>query len=160
MEFEALFQKFSLENFCPNIVYFSLLRQFYEIRIMEMFVKYKKYLHIFSSCNRNFRVHKDRPKTLWCGECPKCVFAWILLSAFLEKDELVSIFQKNLYKDENLLPLFNNILGYGKMKPFDCVGTFEESQAAFYMAIEKFKEGVYNSSESRTANSMSQEKFT
>ena len=26
------------------------------------------------------------------------------------------------------------------MKPFDCVGTFEESQVAFLMAIPKFKD--------------------
>ncbi len=138
MEFEKLFQDYTRENICPDVLYFSLLRQFYEIRIMEMFVKYKKYFPIFTSCNRNFRVHKDRPQSLWCGECPKCVFAWILSSAFLEKEELISIFHKNLYDDKNLLPLFKDILGYGEMKPFDCVGTFEESRVALHMAKEKF----------------------
>ena len=76
---------------------------------------------------------------LWCGECPKCVFVFTLFSAFLTKEELLGIFKKNLYQDENLLPLFKDVLGLGKMKPFDCVGTFEESKASFVLGSLKFK---------------------
>ena len=138
IEFEELFQKYTKENICPDVTYFSLLRPFYEIRIVEMFSEHKKYFSTFSSCNRNFRIHKERPKTLWCGECPKCIFVWTLLSAFLSREELIKIFNKNLYNDEKLLPLFMDILGYGKMKPFDCVGTFDESRAALFLAKDKF----------------------
>jgi UDP-N-acetylmuramoylalanine--D-glutamate ligase len=137
-EFEKLFQDYTKKFICPDILYFSLLRPYYEIRIVEMFAKYKKYFPIFSSCNRNFRVHKVRPKTLWCGECPKCVFVWTLLSAYLTKKELVEMFGKNLYEDEKLLGTFLDILGYGKMKPFDCVGTFDEARAAIFLAKDKF----------------------
>lgn len=114
---------------------------------------------------------------LWCGECPKCVFVFTLLSAFLNKKELVDIFGKNLYEDKNLLPLFKDILGFGNVhphtnlknnsgiimaksevalpvidsnskftykigvgvKPFDCVGTFEEAQTALYLTNKNFK---------------------
>jgi UDP-N-acetylmuramoylalanine--D-glutamate ligase len=142
LEFEKLFQDYARSFLSSNIAYFSLLRPFYEIRIVEMFAKYKKYFSIFSSCNRNFRIHKERPKTMWCGECPKCVFAWTMLSAFLNKKEIVKIFNKNLYEDEKLLPLFADILGYGKIKPFDCVGTFDESCAALFMAKNKFADSI------------------
>lgn len=140
-EFESLFQNYVKNFITPDVFYFSLLRPFYEIRIAELFCKHKKYFPYFSSCNKNFKIKTTQNK-LWCGECPKCAFVFLLLSPFLEKQELLDIFGKNLFEDENLLPLFRDILGFGKLKPFDCVGTFEESKAALYMAREKFKDSL------------------
>ena len=139
-EAEKIFQEY-LDNFIsPNIKYFSLMRPFYEIRIAKLFSNYyKKYVELFSSCNQNFRKEKSH-EGLWCNRCPKCVFSFILLSAFLKKEELISIFGENLYQKQSLLPLFKDVLGLGDMKPFDCVGTFEESQTAFFMAAENFKD--------------------
>ncbi len=141
-EFEKLFQEYVGKFICPDIAYFSLLRPYYEIRIVEMFSRHKEYFSTFTSCNRNFRIHKERPKTLWCGECPKCVFVWTLLSAYLSKDELSKMFGKNLYADEKLLPVFSDVLGWGKMKPFDCVGTFDEARAALFLAKDKFPNSI------------------
>ncbi len=140
MEFEKLFQQYSKEFFSPDVTYFSLLRQFYEIRIAQIFARQQKYFASFSSCNRNFKVHKNRQEKLWCGECAKCVFVFTLLAAFLKKLELLKIFGKNLFDDRNLLPLFEDVLGFGKMKPFDCVGTFDESRAAMHLARKEFGE--------------------
>ncbi len=151
-EFERLFQEYVKDFISPDIVYFSLLRPFYEIRIVKLFSEIgKKYFSIFSSCNRNFSSVRKASGGLWpasnakrsfagwCGECPKCVFVFTLLSAFLSKKELVKIFGKNLYGEKDLLPLFKDILGFGKIKPFDCVGTFEEAQTAMYLSKNKFK---------------------
>lgn len=140
-EFELLLQNYIKSFISPQIKYFSLLRPFYEIRIVEMFSKYKRYFPYFSSCNRNFTIKKNT-KTLWCGKCPKCAFLFLLLSAFTTKNELIKIFRKNLYQDKTLLPLFNNLLGFKEIKPFDCVGTFEEAQAALYLAKDKYKGGI------------------
>ncbi len=138
-EFENLFRDYIKNFISPDIFYFSLLRPFYEIRIVELFLKYKKYFLYFSSCNQNFKINRKEKNQLWCGQCSKCVFVFTLLSAFLPKKDLIDIFQKNLYQDKNLLPIFRDILGFGKMKPFDCVGTFEETTAALYLASKKFK---------------------
>lgn len=138
LEFENIFQKYLKDFLTPDVRYFSLLRSFYEIRIAEMFSKYEKYFKLFSSCNSNFRIFKEKPVTLWCNKCPKCVFSFLIFSSFLSKKELMDIFGKNLYEDENLSSLFGDILGFGKMKPFDCVGTLEESKAALYLASKKF----------------------
>ncbi len=138
-EFENLFSAYVKDFITPNVHYFSLLRPFYEIHIVELFSKYKKYFFHFSSCNKNFLINKKEKTNLWCNECPKCIFIFILLSAFLSKKELISIFKKNLYKEEKLIPLFRDILGFGKIKPFDCVGTFKEAKASFYLASKKFK---------------------
>ena len=136
-EFEQLFSEY-LKNFVTDdVTYFSLLRPLYEIRIVKLFSRYPKYFKLFSSCNRNFVVKGKTHGGLWCLECPKCVFAFTLLSAFLDGKQLLKIFGRNLYEDEKLLPTFKDILSLGAMKPFDCVGTFEEAQVAFEMARRK-----------------------
>ncbi|MFH0854416.1 MAG: UDP-N-acetylmuramoyl-L-alanine--D-glutamate ligase [bacterium] len=148
-EFEELFQKYIKKFISDDIKYFSLLRPFYEIRVVEMFSKYKKYFPYFTSCNENFKrrnISAPLPEGLennfWCGKCPKCVFVFTILSAFLPKSELVRIFGKNLYDEKNLAPIFKDLLGLGKLKPFDCVGTFEEMRMAFIKASEKYKNAV------------------
>lgn len=148
-EFENLFQDYVKNFITPDFYYFSLLRPFYEIRIAELFCKHKKYFPYFSSCNKNFRIldsslrgGDSRRSNLWCGECPKCAFVFLMFSAFFEKEELINIFNKNLFEDKNLLPLFKDILGFGKLKPFDCVGTFDESRAALFLSREKFGDSL------------------
>lgn len=138
LEFEKSFQHYCRKFLTPDVGYYSLLRPYYEIRIAKMFSGYEKYHHLFSSCNRNFKVNKERQNTLWCGECPKCAFVFALLSAFLPKEKVIAIFGKNLFADKSLLPLYRDLIGAGKMKPFECVGTFEEIKAALYLARPKF----------------------
>jgi UDP-N-acetylmuramoylalanine-D-glutamate ligase len=142
VEFELMLQDYTRKFITPDITYFSLLRSLHEIKIVQKFSRLKSYFPIFTSCNRNFKAFKDRPDSLWCGECPKCAFVFLILSAFLTKEELLGIFKKNLFADESLLPLFADLLGFGKFKPLDCVGTPEESQAALFLAAEKFKHDI------------------
>lgn len=141
-EFEVLFQNYVSKFITPDVIYFSAIRQFYEIRVVEIFTKYKKYFPHFSSCNRNFKVYKERTNSLWCGDCAKCAFVFAQLAAFLPKKELVEMFGKNLFADEKMLPMYRDLLGLGKLKPFDCVGTFEETNTALSMAAEKFKNDI------------------
>ena len=141
-EFEVMFQDYTNKYITPDITYFSLLRPFHEIRVAEMFAKYKKYFPIFSSCNKNFRVFEERPNSLWCGECPKCAFVFLILAPFLSKKDILGIFKKNMLADKNLLPLFRDLLGFGKLKPFDCVGTFEEAQAALFLASKIYRNDI------------------
>ncbi len=137
-EFEKMFQDYVREFLTPDIFYFSLLRSLYEIRIVKLFTRYPKYFPYFSSCNKNFSIN-HKSENLWCGQCAKCVFVFTLLSAFLNKNDLLVMFGKNLYQDEKLLPVFKDVLGLGSLKPFDCVGTFEESQTAMFLAKNKHK---------------------
>ncbi len=134
-EFEKMFQTYVRDFITPDVTYFSLMRPFYEIRIVEMFTRYPKYFPVFTSCNRSFRVRRERGKKLWCGECAKCIFVFTLMSAFLPKKKVVEIFGKDLYADASLKPMFRDLLGEGKMKPFDCVGTFEEMKVAYQVVL-------------------------
>lgn len=133
-EFEAMLQAYMRKFLTPDITYVSVLRQMYELRIAKIFAGLKKYHKTFSSCNRSYRVHKERAESLWCGECAKCAFTFLMLTPFLPKRELIAIFGKNMLDDRALIPMYRDLLGFGELKPFDCVGTFEESRAAFWIA--------------------------
>lgn len=138
-EFENLFQKHLESSISPDLTYFSLLRPFYELRIAEMFSNHKEYLPIFSSCNQNFKIKDDQSQKMWCGKCAKCIFTFLILSPFLSKEKFIEVFGENYFKDVDTLFLLRDILGFGRIKPFDCVGTFDEAKTAFYMARDKFK---------------------
>ncbi len=135
IEYEKELQNLSKAYLSQDITYFSIMRPFYEIRIVQQFIKYSQYFSKFSSCNRAFKISNPN-KSLWCGECAKCVFVFTLFSAFVKPEKIVNIFGQNLYENDRLLPMFKDVLGLGEMKPFDCVGTFEEAKVAFEMAGE------------------------
>ncbi|NTU69554.1 hypothetical protein HGB13_01835, partial [bacterium] len=82
-EFESLLRDYAHKYLTSDIIYFSLLRPFYEIRIAKLFAGYSKYYKAFSSCNSRFKVSKERTNKKWCGICPKCVFVYTMLTAFL-----------------------------------------------------------------------------
>lgn len=135
LEFERMFQGYLATYVTKDVRYFSLLRRYGELKIVELFTRYPRYLELFTSCNRNWHlVAKKEMPTLWCGECPKCAFAFALLAAYLPKDEILPLFGRNLFEDGKLVPLYKELLGMEGFKPFECVGTPEETKAAFLLA--------------------------
>lgn len=134
-EFETDFNNYTEKYFGLDIHYFSLLRGLSEFEIGRLFSRYKKYHHIFKSCN----VGSKEKNWNWCCNCPKCLFVYLILSPFLYKDELVSIFGEDLFEKEELLETFKELLGYADTKPFECVGTFEEARYAVSLTIESLK---------------------
>ncbi len=144
MRFEKLFSAYVKQFISPDLKYYSPLRKLTELEIIGQFVKYPKYFPFVSSCNRNFSTTHPLVEKLWCGECAKCAFAFLLFAAHLPKEQVVTMFGKNMFQDERLIGLFRDLEGRGGMKPFDCVGTFEEAQEALAMINKKgeFKNDV------------------
>ena len=160
-EFETLFRNYVKTYLVKNIEIFSFLRPLYEIKIAQVFVDFPEYFKSFSSCNTNFKIQSHglpnyakatlgtlrrdgsatrsslKASEVWCGKCPKCAFVFAILSAFIPKKELVDIFGKNLFNETSLVTTYKQLLGMTEIKPFDCVGTPEESQVAFYMTHQK-----------------------
>lgn len=136
-EFEMFFRAYVKDFITPDVTYFSILRPLTELKIVELFTKYHQYFPYFSSCNKNFTVFKKGSSKKWCGECAKCAFMFLMLSSFLPKDDVIGIFGQNLFADGSLIPLYQKLLGIKDIKPFDCVGTFEEVAVAFYLVYEK-----------------------
>ena len=108
IEFENDFRTYTSKYFNKNIEYFSLLRPLLEIQIAKIFAKHPKYYNIFRSCN----LSSKNTGTNWCCKCPKCLFIFIILSPYINLNELTDIFSSNLLDDEDLLESFKELLGY------------------------------------------------
>lgn len=134
-EFENDFNEYTEKFFHIDIKYFSLLRPLSEFQIGMLFSKLKPYHSVFKSCN----VGSLQKPWVWCCDCPKCLFVYSILSPFLYKEELVSIFHEDMFEKETLLDTFIELLGYGKTKPFECVGTYSEVRYAIRLTIQKLK---------------------
>ncbi|MEI8230701.1 MAG: endonuclease domain-containing protein [Candidatus Peregrinibacteria bacterium] len=140
LEFERMFREYVKTFISPDIDYFSLLRPFSELSIAKQFSKLPQYFPCTTSCNKNWKIQATSKKIQdgrWCCDCPKCAFVFALFAAFLPKKTLVQIFGKNLFDDTSLLPLYRELLGIKGFKPFECVGTPDETSAAFLLAHER-----------------------
>lgn len=114
-----------------SLKYFSLLRPYSEARIASLFTQETKFDHVFSSCNRNFRLAgNDGP--LWCGECPKCHFVFLIFAPFMAKDRLLSIFGRDLLDNPANEGSFRELAGLAGQKPWECVGEILEAAACLY----------------------------
>lgn len=132
-EFENDFNNYTKTYFNIDIKYFSLLRPLNELQIAMFFSKYENYHAIFKSCN----VGSKTEPWDWCGNCPKCLFVYTILSPFIDHDKLINIFHEDLFAKENLLTIFLELLGYSETKPFECVGTYSEVRYAVNLTIKK-----------------------
>lgn len=116
--------------------YFSLLRPLSEARIARLFASETRFDRVFSSCNRNFRYNgHDGP--LWCGECPKCHFVFLILAPAMDKDRLVGIFGKDLLDQPGNEHSFRELTGLAGQKPWECVGEIEEAAACLHVLADR-----------------------
>ncbi len=123
-EFETDFRCYISSLTDSDIYYFSLLRPLSELQIAHIFSKQKKYHPVFRSCNAGSKTG------VWCCNCPKCLFVYIILSPFLSKEELVGIFGESLLDKPSMEKYFRELTDIDENKPFECVGTRSEVLAS------------------------------
>ena len=161
LEFEQDLLHYSQSYISQWIKYFSLLRGMYEYRIASIFAHQKDFFEEFSSCNRNFVISPPltppfeggeeqecsaAPLTrgrlgrgwLWCCECEKCAFVYLILSPFLKENDLINIFWENLFEKESLEKTFRELIWLEKHKPFECVWIYEESLLSAKKVIQSY----------------------
>jgi len=131
-EFEQDFRKYYLQYLSEHFNYFSFLRPLTELQIAELFSRMTAYHAVFRSCNAGSK------EDIWCGQCPKCLFANIILSPFISPDKLKEIFGINMYENKSLKTAFDELTGVSPVKPFECVGTVSEVNEAIQLAIQRF----------------------
>lgn len=147
-EFEEAFSAYLALWVTKDVTYGSALRDLTELEIVREFSRYSQYFHAFTSCNKNWRQnpqprraaseqHPSPGAAIWCGQCPKCAFVFALLAASLPRDTVLSIVGKDCFADEELWPLYQELLGLSGHKPFECVGTPAETRQAFATAIRR-----------------------
>ncbi|MDQ7008887.1 MAG: hypothetical protein Q9M94_01190 [Candidatus Gracilibacteria bacterium] len=182
IEFESDLNKYLEKYLSKKINYFSLLRGMYEYKIAKIFSEEKKFFNTFSSCNRNFKINKEgqtqgttptensrgesciHPENnLWCCECEKCCFVFLMLSVNLDEKELVKIFGENLFNKISLEKTFKELIGLENHKPFECVGTYEESLLSAKKTIKKgfsgkilenLKQDIFNKCDEKTEENL------
>ena len=128
-EFEKDFRDYVHAHISEDFNYFSFLRPLNELQIARLFARRPKFYGSFNSCNVGGRTDT------WCTQCPKCLFTWIILSPFINQQKLISIFGHHLLDDESLKPTFDELTGLAAEKPFECVGTTEEVNAALQRVV-------------------------
>ena len=140
-EFEQDFQQFMKHSVGESLRYYSFLRPFSELRIAELFehIGFQKYKDVFSSCNHSFIHGSDR--MIWDGTCAKCAFVFLVLTPFVSRVALETLFSgKNLLLDPALQPTYRQLLGIEGDKPLNCVGEIKESRAAMRLAQRQYSD--------------------
>ena len=132
LEFEDDFRRYVSRYVTRDINYFSYLRPLSELQIAKLFSQERKYFDVFKSCNAGSK------QDIWCGRCAKCLFAYIILSPFIEPETLNSIFGKSMLDDCELRGFFEELTGHTESKPFECVGTISEVNTALMMAKQRW----------------------
>jgi hypothetical protein len=116
--------------------YFSWLRASSELWVAQRFAALTPYHHAFRSCNRSFRLDRDRRLDRWCGTCDKCCFIDLILAPYLGAAELAAVFDGNEPLDNPALgDTFRSLAGLSAdPKPFECVGDVDECRVAVLLA--------------------------
>jgi len=126
-QFESAFARYVSVEILPDVRYFSILRPLYEIQIAKLFAHHSKYFEAFRSCNQGHK--RDR----WCLRCPKCAFILIALAPHFSERQLISVFGLNAFALRSLQRWIVKLCDHG-IRPFECVGTRNESLVALSMA--------------------------
>lgn len=131
VDFEKDFRDYISDYVTPDIEYFSFLRPLNELRIGRLFSLFPQHFDSFRSCNVGSKTG------VWCGKCPKCLFTRIILGPFIPEQKMTEIFGKELFDDPELKQSFDELTGIAGEKPFECVGTVDEVNAALHHIIDK-----------------------
>lgn len=132
-KFESDFHQYEQKFIGSGIHYFSMLRPLSEFQIARYFAGLPAYHDIFRSCNTGSK------QDIWCGHCPKCLFVFLILSPFLSHKRLVEIFGADLTNDPGMQTDFEKLTGIREEKPFECVGSRREVNAAVCLTIEQME---------------------
>ena len=131
--FETAMRQYASAHLAPGISYLSILRPLFEIQVCRLFAACDEYFNAFRSCNRG------QKEGAWCGRCPKCMSVFISLSPFLSLDAMRRIFGRDLFDQDDATALIRSLLGMEGPKPFECVGTRQETLAGLYLNIKRRK---------------------
>ncbi len=131
LDFERLISELLARTTGGSLSYFSLLRPYSEARIASIFSREQRFDRVFSSCNENFKL-AGNSGPLWCGNCPKCHFVFLIFAPVMDKARLVGIFGQDLLAQPTHERSFRELTGLAGQKPWECVGEIEEAAACLY----------------------------
>jgi UDP-N-acetyl-alpha-D-muramoyl-L-alanyl-L-glutamate epimerase len=133
LAFERLARAWLARHLAGGPEYVSLLRPLSELRIVKAFATHPGYFGVATSCNANFRQDGAATRR-WCLACAKCVFVSLMARPWLDDGAYHALFGGDPLADPANATLVEELLGIRGTKPFECVGTPEETIAALQLA--------------------------
>ncbi len=157
LEFERLFQRWLRGNLAGAAEYFSLLRPLTELRIVKAFSTHPGYFEAVTSCNANFGQSGPAARR-FCLTCAKCVFIGLMTRPWVDDKSFHTLFGGDPLADPSNVTIVEELLGLRGTKPFECVGTPEETIAALHLARRNGRtipHGIMTAFASRVADTVS-----
>jgi hypothetical protein len=133
IQFERLFRGWLRRNLAGGPDYVSVLRPVTELRIVKAFATHPEYFGAVTSCNANFRQSGPAARR-FCLACPKCVFVSLMARPWLDDAAYRALFGGDALADPANATVVEELLGVRGTKPFECVGTPDETVAALHLA--------------------------
>lgn len=133
LAFERMARAWLARHLAGGPEYVSLLRPLTELRIVKAFATHPAYFDSVTSCNANFRQDGSAARR-WCLTCPKCVFVSLMARPWLDDGAYHALFGGDALADPANLTHVEELLGIRGVKPFECVGTPDETVAAIHLA--------------------------
>jgi hypothetical protein len=131
--FERSMRAWLRHNAIGGQEYVSLLRPLSELRIMKAFATHPEYFDTVTSCNANFTQSGPAAKR-FCLSCAKCVFVSLIARPWLDDAAYHALFGGDALADPANVTFVEELLGVRGTKPFECVGTPDETLAALHLA--------------------------
>ncbi|MBQ1531374.1 MAG: hypothetical protein IIZ57_04440 [Solobacterium sp.] len=128
--FEKDFHSYTETYLSRMISCFSLLRPLSELQITGIFSNYRQYHRVFRSCNVGAKTET------WCAHCGRCLYVGVMLSAFLDDEQLNAIFGRDMLNDPDMMSLFEQQTGMCEGQPQGLPGSSrEEINTAVCMSV-------------------------
>ena len=130
---EKLYNDYVRTVLVSNYHYYSILQPINDTVIFHLLRKHQKAVLCTHSCN----VHPP-----WCKRCPKCCYIWLQFQACMSCEDIDDMFgHENLLDVEENLLFYRQMLELENMKPFECIGDFDEAKLAFELCYRKGLKG-------------------
>jgi hypothetical protein len=139
LELETAFANYVHEFISPSLNYFSLLRPWTEMKIVEYFVEnlFDEYSGMWSSSNHNFRLGADTSKAEWDPNfSEKTLSIFGMFAAFVEPEKLIKEMGGDYFESAEYAKIWDELVGNIGIKPLECVADIEEMKLAVSMALE------------------------
>lgn len=138
LELETEFAKYIEQYISPSIKYFSLLRPWTELKIVEYFCNnlFDEYSGLWSSSNDNFKQGNDPSIPSWdVSFSPKTLSIFGLFAAFVKADKLVPEMGGDYFESDEYSKTWDELVGNIGIKPLECVADIDEMRLAIKMAV-------------------------
>jgi len=139
LELEIALNKYIKHYVSPSLTYFSLLRPWSELKIVEYFANnlFDEYSGMWSSSNHNFMLKANSQKPEWDPNySAKTLAIFGMFAAFIEPKRLIREMGGDYFESEEFADTWAELVGNKGIKPFECVADIVEMRLAIKLAQE------------------------